>query len=156
MSEPLYISNDPEAQGAPEGSDRAVKDIKLTFKNVVWPLLLSLVVLLVIGYLTFEPEAFKATLADVSPWFMTGIIAMVILRVIFGPGDSATYLVDSSGSSRDCVGSLRGTFSPTLRRQPSGAVLLLLFLSPKTQKSRSEKPRPWSSSPFYWTSSGLR
>ncbi len=84
MSEPLFTSNQAELPEAPHGSDRAVKDIKLTFKNILWPLFLSLVVLLLIGYFTFEPDAFRQTVAQLNGWFVTAALVTVVLRVVFG------------------------------------------------------------------------
>ncbi len=84
MSEPLFISNHAEMPEAPKGSEGAVKDIRLPFKNILWPFLLSLVVLILIGYSTFEPAAFKQTLSGINSGFLIATAIMVILRVIFG------------------------------------------------------------------------
>ncbi|MEM8487394.1 MAG: lysylphosphatidylglycerol synthase transmembrane domain-containing protein [Bacteroidota bacterium] len=84
MSEPRIISNKDEMPALPDGNDRAVRDIKLTFQNILWPLLLSLLVLSVVGYLTFEPTVFKETVANLNVWFMSAAIVTIVLRVIFG------------------------------------------------------------------------
>ncbi len=84
MSEPLIISNQAEMPEIPSGNDKAVKDIKLTFKNILWPLLLSLIVLLFVGYFTFEPDTFRQTLTGINSWFLMAALGMVLLRIIFG------------------------------------------------------------------------
>ncbi|MFK7847848.1 MAG: lysylphosphatidylglycerol synthase transmembrane domain-containing protein [Rhodothermales bacterium] len=84
MSEPLFISNQAEMPEIPSGNDRAVKDIKVTFKNIVWPLLLSLVVLLLIGYFTFDAETFRRTLSSLNEWYIVAAVGTIFLRVIFG------------------------------------------------------------------------
>lgn len=84
MSEPLFISDQAEKPERPQGNDRAVKDIKLTFKNIVWPLFLSLVVLLLIGYFTFDAQSFRQTISSLNGWIMLAAIGTVVLRVVFG------------------------------------------------------------------------
>ena len=68
----------------PVQEDSGTRSIKISLKNVIWPLLLSLLVLVAIGYFTFDPEAFKATIERVNPWFAVGAVATLFFRVWFG------------------------------------------------------------------------
>ncbi len=84
MSEPRIVSNQDEMPALPKRNDRAVRDIKLSFQNILWPLMLSLVVLTLVGYFTFEPAVFKETLNGLNIWFLSAAIVTIVLRVVFG------------------------------------------------------------------------
>lgn len=83
MSEPLCTSSSPEAS-QPAGSHGAARQVRISTKNVLWPLLLSLVVLGVIGYFTFETEGFKASVERLNPWYLVAAGMTIIMRVGFG------------------------------------------------------------------------
>ena len=51
---------------------------------MAWPLLLSLAVLGLVGYYTFDPVAFRRLLPRLNPWLLGAAAATVVLRVFFG------------------------------------------------------------------------
>ncbi|MDX1545665.1 MAG: lysylphosphatidylglycerol synthase transmembrane domain-containing protein [Rhodothermales bacterium] len=71
---------------------------------MLWPLLLSLGVLAVIGYLTYEPDAFRQALQTLNPWWLAAAAGTVVLRVGFG----AWRLHYVSHGRLDLAGGLRG------------------------------------------------
>jgi glycosyltransferase 2 family protein len=79
------IAPPPQDEPIPsDGDDRAVKLSRISFRNVVWPLLLSLLVLLLIAYFTFDAGSFRQMLSTIRPAFLAAAIATVALRVAFG------------------------------------------------------------------------
>ena len=50
----------------------------------MWPLLLSLAALGVVGYFTFDLSAFRRLLPQLNPWLLAAGVATVALRVFFG------------------------------------------------------------------------
>ena len=68
----------------PEKGVEGTRQIKVSAKNVLWPLLLSIIVLVGIGYFTFEPEDFKASIDQIHPFFVLGAAVTIVLRVWFG------------------------------------------------------------------------
>lgn len=85
MSDPSFIpDNKGKTLDTSARNDRAVKDIKVSFKNILWPLLLSLIVLSLVGYYTFEPDSFREILTRISPYWVVATISMVVARVVFG------------------------------------------------------------------------
>ena len=84
MSEPISIHQPGETTAGPIEEDRIARHGNLTFKRVLWPLFLSLVVLAVIGYFTFDAAVFRDTLSTLNPWFIVAAAITIILRVFFG------------------------------------------------------------------------
>ena len=78
MSKPEFQSE------VPLEDDRVERHGKLTFRNVLWPVILSLMVLALIGYFTFDARAFRDTLSALNPWFIVAAGATLVLRVFFG------------------------------------------------------------------------
>ncbi len=56
----------------------------ISLRRIVWPLLLSLVVLVVIGAFTFEPAEFRQFAGDLNVWWLTAALAAVVGRVYMG------------------------------------------------------------------------
>ncbi len=56
----------------------------ITPKRIVWPVILSLVVLGIIGAYTFEPGAFLSILSELNPWMLALALATVFVRVYVG------------------------------------------------------------------------
>lgn len=73
-------SPEPPSSSPPEGS----RQIKVSVKNVLWPLMLSILVLVGIGYFTFEPDDFKQSIDRIHPVFVIAAAATIVLRVWFG------------------------------------------------------------------------
>ncbi len=69
---------DPSNGASPGGA------LGISFHSILWPVLLSLVVLVVIGYYTFEPAAFAEMLPNLNPWLLAAAGSTVALRVFFG------------------------------------------------------------------------
>lgn len=56
----------------------------LTLRKIIWPVLLSLAALGVIGYLTFDPASFREVLQQLNPWFLAAAVGTVVVRVYLG------------------------------------------------------------------------
>ena len=56
----------------------------IKFRNIIWPVLLSLTVLGFIGYLTFEPASFGQALQSLNLFWMAMALVTVVLRIGFG------------------------------------------------------------------------
>lgn len=64
------------------GSEMRAPSISVA--TLIWPLLLGLSAVLVIGYFTFEPDMFLRTAQALNPWIMIGALATVGLRILMG------------------------------------------------------------------------
>lgn len=53
-------------------------------RKIVWPILLSLLVLAGIGAFTFEPDEFRQVVDRLNVWFLAAALATVFLRIYFG------------------------------------------------------------------------
>ncbi|MEE8227784.1 MAG: hypothetical protein V3R30_13245, partial [Kiloniellales bacterium] len=79
---------------------------RISFRSIVASLVLSLVVLGVISYFTFEPETFGRML-HINPWLLAAAGLTVVLRVFFG-----TWRLHHVSYGRlDWLGALRGQLS---------------------------------------------
>lgn len=56
----------------------------VSYRNIAWSLGLSLGVLGVITYYTFEPAAFRLMLDAINPWLVGLVAVMLVVRVILG------------------------------------------------------------------------
>jgi hypothetical protein len=83
-SEPSSVPQTPQLPESSSGDEKGSRPINLSFKNILWPLLLSLVVLVLIGYFTFDHISFKSALSTINPWFLLAALGTVVFRVIFG------------------------------------------------------------------------
>jgi hypothetical protein len=52
--------------------------------SIVWPILLSLAVLIVIGYFTFDPSHLRDMVRTWNPWLMAAALGTVAARILFG------------------------------------------------------------------------
>lgn len=85
------------------GGERPEAPERLSLSTLAWPLLLSLGVLALIGYFTFDPAAFRQTVERVNPWLLAAAVATVVLRVGFG----GWRLIHFSGGRLDLPGAVR-------------------------------------------------
>ncbi|HLT46530.1 MAG TPA: lysylphosphatidylglycerol synthase transmembrane domain-containing protein [Rubricoccaceae bacterium] len=81
-AEEAVLAPPPSVQAALEAPARPASGMSL--RGVVWSLALSLAVLGVVGYFTFDPAAFGPFLDHLSPWLLAAALAAVALRVLFG------------------------------------------------------------------------
>ncbi len=82
---PLDLDHAPsvdENSGSEEPRNNAATDV--SYSRVLWSTLLSLAVVLVIAYFTFDIESFRETLRQLNPWYLAAAVGSVILRVILG------------------------------------------------------------------------
>jgi len=70
----------PSPTEGPTGDASSVVSVR----NVLLSVGLSLLVLVGIGYATFDPEAFRQMLRHTNPWFLAGALAITIARVGLG------------------------------------------------------------------------
>lgn len=56
----------------------------VSLRHVAWPVLLSLVVLGLIGYFTFEPGSLRRMARSMNPWLLGAAAGMTALQVLFG------------------------------------------------------------------------
>src|SRR5690606_31528979 len=70
---------------APQRMDPArARTSFLTPRKILWPILLSLVVLVGIGIATFEPDEFVQVVDRINVWMLGAALVMVFFRVYFG------------------------------------------------------------------------
>ncbi len=104
MSETYLVPDHPDSRDPAEGGDHLPGQTRVSFGNVVWPLLLSLVVLLLIGYFTFDAGSFREMLATLNPVFLVAAFATVFFRILFG----ALRFQHTARGALDFMQSLRG------------------------------------------------
>ena len=90
----VHLSTSPEsdalldAAGDPAESvfeaELSEKTSRLSFGNMVWPVLLSLAVLVGIGYFTYDPTVFRQLLRELNGWLLAAGLATVGARIFFG------------------------------------------------------------------------
>ena len=56
----------------------------ISYRNIVWSVLLSLVVVVVVGVLTYEPEAFRLMWDSFHPWILALAAATIVARIVIG------------------------------------------------------------------------
>lgn len=84
MHEPsLEIDTEPAPDQMTQENTAAENGSQISYRNILGSLALSLIVLGVIGYFTFEPDMFQRVL-NVNPWILTLAALSVVLRVFFG------------------------------------------------------------------------
>lgn len=66
----------------PESGDAGLSPVSL--RRAAWSVALSLGVMAVIGYYTFEPDAFRQLMDHVNGWLLALTVGTVVLRVFFG------------------------------------------------------------------------
>ena len=108
-------------------------------RSVLLPLLLSLAVLGVIGYLTYEPGAFEELWRSIEPWWLVAAAATVVARVLFG----AWRLHYVSHGRLDWRGGLRGQlawdfFSNVTPSTIGGGPIAAAFLARDSKLSAGE------------------
>ena len=57
---------------------------EISFKHGAWAVLLSLVVMGVIGYYTYDPDVFRRLVSHLRPWYLVAAFLTVVARVFFG------------------------------------------------------------------------
>ncbi len=83
MHEPSFEPAEGASQDSLADDGRPVAAPRISFRSIVASLVLSLVVLGVISYFTFEPETFGRML-HINPWLLAAAGLTVVLRVFFG------------------------------------------------------------------------
>lgn len=77
-------SGEQEANSFAEQAAREARGEKVGARSILWPLLLSLAALGVVGYFTFDLAAFRDALGRLDPWFLAAAVATLVARVGFG------------------------------------------------------------------------
>lgn len=75
---------------------------KIKISSILWPLLLSLSVLVVISYYTFDLGTFGELLGEFNPWLLFAAVGTVVIRVYFG-GWRLNYFSGGQLSVRDGI-----------------------------------------------------
>ncbi len=83
MHEPPFEPAEVASQDSLADDGTPVAAPRISLHSIVWSVVLSLVVLGVIGYFTFEPETFGQML-HINPWLLGAAGLTVVLRVFFG------------------------------------------------------------------------
>lgn len=85
MSESVYVDLEPTVDKMPgEDGRRDTGTSGVPYRRVLWSTLLSLGVVLVIAYFTFDIESFRETLRQLNPWYLAAAVGSVMLRVLLG------------------------------------------------------------------------
>ena len=69
---------------SPDGAARDDAPQRISLGSILWPLALSLAVLAVIGYRTFDPATFGVLARQLDPWLLLAAVGTVVTRVGFG------------------------------------------------------------------------
>src|SRR5690554_4329170 len=83
-------SDEPSGRAGEEGRPPAGEAVlsaegtTIGARSIVWPVLLSLLTLGVVGYFTFDLEAFVQVMRGLDPWWLAVAVATVGVRVVFG------------------------------------------------------------------------
>ncbi|MGI9176051.1 MAG: lysylphosphatidylglycerol synthase transmembrane domain-containing protein [Rhodothermales bacterium] len=106
MPEPRPNGSAPPAPDVAASADEAPPPPVFSLRRVFWPLLLSVSVLVVIGYFTFDPEEFRQLelMKRLNPWLAAAALGTLVLRVLFGGGRLA-YV---SNGRLDLMAGIRG------------------------------------------------
>ena len=64
--------------------EQPIAERKVSIKNILWPLLLSVSVLVVISYYTFDFGTFKQLIGELNPWLLLAAVGTIFTRVFFG------------------------------------------------------------------------
>ncbi|MEZ4699575.1 MAG: lysylphosphatidylglycerol synthase transmembrane domain-containing protein [Rhodothermales bacterium] len=107
MSETNIVPPDHDPDGPAHAEAHVPSSSRISLRNVLWPLLLSLVMLLLIGYFTFDAGSFRAMLSTINPTFLVAAIVTVALRVLFG----ALRFQHAARGALSFMQSLRGQLS---------------------------------------------
>ena len=70
--------------GSEAARRKAARVAPISIKKIVWPVVLSFVVLVVIGVFTFDPREFLDILTELNPWMLFAAAATVIFRTFLG------------------------------------------------------------------------
>ncbi len=90
---------------SPSEAETPVPDApQVSWTHVGGSVLLSLLALGLVGYVTFDPQAFRNTLRYAQPWLLAGAVVMALTRIGFG-GWRLSYV---SQGRIDCAGGMRG------------------------------------------------
>lgn len=81
---PSTAREDASSGAAPPAGAPAAGTARVSVRSMLWPLLLSLAVLGLIGYFTFDPAAFGRILRRLNGWLLAAAGATVVTRVFFG------------------------------------------------------------------------
>ena len=65
-------------------TEQPLSEGKVSIKNILWPLLLSLSVLVVISYYTFDLDTFGQLLGELNLWLLLAAVGTVFTRIFFG------------------------------------------------------------------------
>lgn len=104
MSNSSSEDRSPASDGALAHAGSTAPPSAVSFRRIGWSVALSLLVLFVIGYFTFEPGEFGQLARRVNPWMLALALGTVALRVLAG-GERLRYVSRGRLSLR---GGIRG------------------------------------------------
>lgn len=62
----------------------SISPVRVSVLGIIWPVVLSLVVLAVVAHFTYDPGAFDDVGERLNPWLLAAAVATVATRVFFG------------------------------------------------------------------------
>lgn len=76
----------PPSEPGPKTPDAGseLKAPSISIATVIWPIVLGLGAVSIIGFATFEPDMFSRMARTLNPWIMLGALAMVGSRILMG------------------------------------------------------------------------
>lgn len=87
MPEARDEPGEPAEQEEPSAAEQAAREAggkRVGARSILWPVLLSLAALVVVGYFTFDLAAFRDALGRLDPWFLVAAVGTVLARVGVG------------------------------------------------------------------------
>lgn len=138
ISEQSDMRTDPDL----EDNGDAGKVPSVSIVTVLWPILLGLGVLIVIGYFTLEPDAFARMYDALNPWIMACAVGVVAMRIVVG-GFRLSYV---SNGKLPLLGGLRGqlawdfasNITPSL---VGGAPMAAYYIARSSRQQKGQKVR---------------
>jgi len=119
---------------------RVAQEPSISFRSILWPIILGLGVLSVIGYFTFEPRAFEQMMESLNPWIMSAALGSVGLRILMG-GWRLSFVSHGKLSFRGGIkGQLAWDFASNITPSLVGGAPIAAYYIARSTNEKSDSP----------------
>jgi glycosyltransferase 2 family protein len=142
LSTPEIIDNPVVREPAPQlaNNDSPAREPSISFLTILWPILLGVGVLSIIGYFTFEANAFSRMVDSLNPWIMLGALGTVLVRVVMG-GWRLSYVSHRKLSFRGGIkGQLAWDFASNVTPSLVGGAPIAAYYIARSTSAESNRP----------------
>ena len=109
----------------------------ISLKKIIWPVLLGLSVLTVIGIVTFDAEVYRSMWNSMNPMIMGGALVCVVVRILFG-GKRLSFVSHDRLSFRGGVrGQLAWDFAANITPSLVGGAPIAAYFIARSSESDS-------------------